>query len=110
MKILAALTVIAAISGCEAIRTVAPQTVAGFETNGVVGAIDGASGAVMARCQTLDGVQLRVALDTIAADGGSLIGKGDAAADLLDRVRAARAKLCDAAGRIRAAAGENTNE
>ena len=81
-----------ALPGCEAVRTLAPQTVAGFEANGVLGALDGASGAVVARCQTLDGVVLRVAVDEAAA----LTGTGDA----LAKVRAARMTACAAAGAV----------
>ena len=75
-----------------ALRVVAPQTVAGFETGGVLGALDGASGAILAQCQTLNGSLIRVAIDDIAFETG--------AGSLVDSVRAARAKACRLAGSI----------
>ena len=74
------------VSGCEAIRAIAPQTVAGFEANGLIGAVDGATGAVIARCATLDGQVIRVAVDDLAAEVDGT--------DLVTRVRSARERAC----------------
>ena len=80
-------------SGCETVRTLAPQTTAGFEANGILGALDGASGAIVARCRTLDGGSVRVAIDGLA----SLAGQGILLADIRD----AREKACAAATLVR---------
>ncbi len=90
--ILAVCLVAVSVSGCEALRVVAPQTVAGFETGGVLGALDGASGAILARCKTLNGSLIRVAIDDIALETGS--------DPLVERVRVARAKACSLAGGV----------
>ncbi|MEM6624454.1 MAG: hypothetical protein AAF674_19700 [Pseudomonadota bacterium] len=79
-----------ALGGCTALETAFPQTTAGFKANGVVGAVDGASGAVVAICEDLDGQQFRVAIDNLADEIGA-----DTA---LDRVRQARQKACGIAG------------
>lgn len=71
MKMLVTSLLMVALCGCEAARRVAPQTTAGFETGGVLGALDGATGAVLARCRTLDGALIRVAIDDVAALTGS---------------------------------------
>lgn len=87
-----AFAAILAITGCEVARTIAPHTTAGFEEGGVLGALEGASGALLATCQTLDGEVVRVAFDGLAlATGteGPLMG-----------IRAARQKACAAAGAI----------
>lgn len=80
------------LGGCEALRTIAPQTVAGFEANGLIGAVDGASGAILATCRTLDGQVIRVAVDGLALETG--------AGDLVERVRAARHRTCAIAGGV----------
>ncbi|MEM7189363.1 MAG: hypothetical protein AAF439_07110 [Pseudomonadota bacterium] len=100
MKYFAILAAATVLGGCEAARVVAPQTTAGFETGGVLGALDGASGAILAKCKTLDGVSFRVAVDTV----GETVGQGD----LVDRVRAARKKACATAGRVAAFVDEPT--
>lgn len=66
MRSITLLLCAALLGGCATLRTLAPQTVDGFETNGLIGAIDGASGAIQARCRRLDGTVLRVALDDLA--------------------------------------------
>src|SRR5690625_2025876 len=81
-----------AIGGCEVARMIAPNTTAGFEEGGLLGAIEGASGAVLATCRTFDGEVVRVAIDGLA----DATGTGDAVA----RLRAARQKACAAAGAI----------
>ncbi|MEM6663652.1 MAG: hypothetical protein AAF666_15915 [Pseudomonadota bacterium] len=101
MKYIAIVAAIA-LSGCEAARTIAPQTTAGFETGGIIGAIDGASGAILAKCQTVDGEIFRVAVDSVA----DTVGQGE----LVDRVRAARKKACAKAGRVAAFVEESFGE
>ncbi|MEM9061820.1 MAG: hypothetical protein AAGD13_15275 [Pseudomonadota bacterium] len=90
----AALVTAGALAGCETVKTVAPQTAAGFEANGIIGAIDGASGAIIAKCQTLDGDTVRVSVDI----AGDVTGQGE----LVDRVRDARKKACEKAGKVQA--------
>ena len=80
------------VPGCEAMRTIAPQTTAGFEANGILGALDGASGAVLARCRTLDGGRVRVAVDNLA----SLTDQGILLADIRD----VRERACTAASLV----------
>lgn len=80
------------IGGCEVARMIAPNTTAGFEEGGVLGALEGASGAVLATCQTFDGEVVRVAIDGLADATGT--------EDALARIRAARQKACAAAGAI----------
>lgn len=94
MKHLVLASALVLLPGCEALRAIAPQTTAGFEANGILGALDGASGAIVARCRTASGADLRVAVDGIVA----LTGHGD----LVARVRNARANACTTATRINA--------
>ncbi|MEL7469522.1 MAG: hypothetical protein AAFN27_13775 [Pseudomonadota bacterium] len=90
----AALMAASILAGCETVNTIAPQTVAGFEANGIIGAIDGASGAIIAKCRTLDGDEIRVSVDL----AGDVTGQGA----LIDRVRAARKHACESAGNVQA--------
>lgn len=85
-----------ALAGCEFMRTVAPQTTAGFDENGIIGALDGASGAIVAGCETIDGVQVRVAIDAV----GDLANAGST----IDKVRSFRERICETADKIHAAA------
>lgn len=94
MKYFSIAIVAMALSGCEAVRAVAPQTTAGFETGGLLGALDGASGAILARCRTLDGTLIRVAVDDVAVATG--------ASDLVGNVRQARMRACERAGQVQA--------
>ena len=96
MKFISMLAVIAALAGCDVLRKVGPQTVAGFEANGILGALDGASGAILAKCDMLDGSTLRVAVDNL----GDLTGTGT----LVDRVAHARARACRVIGGVQAVA------
>ena len=102
MRYLSLFSIAIALAGCDAARVIAPQTTAGFESNGILGALDGASGAILAKCQTLDGQELRVAIDTV----GETTGKGE----LVDRVRAARKKACATAARVSAFVDEPVGE
>ena len=52
--------------GCAQLKQAFPQTVAGWEANGFVGAVDGATGAIIAICEKLDGERFRVAIDNAA--------------------------------------------
>lgn len=45
-----------------------PKTAAGWEAGGVLGAIDGATGAVLVQCRTLDGDEIRLAVDDLAGE------------------------------------------
>jgi hypothetical protein len=90
MKFIAIACAVLTLAGCETMRAVAPQTVAGFEANGVLGALDGATGAVLARCRTLDGEEIRVAIDGLAG----LTGLG------LDYAREQRRKACAVVGAV----------
>ena len=86
-------TVIAlSLAGCEAARTLAPQTTAGFEAGGLLGALDGASGAILARCRTLDGVEVRVAVDSAALATDQT--------DTVERIRESRQRACAVAGAV----------
>lgn len=90
------------LSGCEAVRTIAPQTVAGFESNGLIGAVDGASGAILARCKTLDGSVVRVAVDGLSVSTGT--------SSLVDRVREARQRACGIASNVNVLVDETEGE
>ena len=102
MKYLTIIAVAGALSACDAARVIAPQTTAGFETGGILGALDGASGAILAKCKTLDGQELRVAVDVV----GETVGQGE----LVDRVREARKKACATASRVAAFVDEPIGE
>lgn len=97
MKYLLIPLILFSVSACEQLREIAPRTTAGFEAGGILGAIDGASGAVLARCKTLDGMTIRVALDGIADHVGG--------ADDLTRARELRQAACQNAARIKEAVG-----
>jgi len=89
MRLISIAALVAALGGCETARSIAPNTVAGFEAGGILGALDGASGAILARCQTLDGPLVRVTIDGAALLAGST--------ELVERLRAVREKACAAA-------------
>lgn len=91
-KNLALVACLSILPACDALRVVAPQTVAGFETGGVLGALDGASGAILSRCRTYDGLVVRVAVDHLAIATGT--------GSLVDRVRGARQQACRIAGAV----------
>ena len=78
------------LAGCETMQTLAPQTVAGFEAGGVLGAIDGATGAILARCRMLDGSEMRVAIDGLTSTTGVDI----------EQVRDERQKACAVVGAV----------
>ena len=92
MKRLLLCCILLSAPGCEAMRTIAPQTTAGFEANGILGALDGASGAIIARCRTLDGGRVRVAIDGLA----DLTDQGI----LLTDIRDVRERACAAASLV----------
>ena len=98
MKYLSIALVALTVSGCDTVRTIAPQTTAGFETGGLLGAIDGASGAILARCKTLDGGLIRVAVDDVATATGET--------DAVEHVRELRKRACAKAGEIHALVDE----
>lgn len=85
-----------ALGGCEPLRTVAPNTVAGFEAGGFLGAADGATGAIVMRCEKLDGV--RVSVDQLGEEFGAEIA--------LERARKLRQGVCGAAEAINRPSGD----
>lgn len=89
---LALVACLAVLPACDSLRALAPQTVAGFETGGVLGALDGASGAILSRCRTFNGLVVRVAVDHLAVSTGT--------GALVDRVRDARHRACRIAGAV----------
>lgn len=80
------------LAGCGLMREIAPNTVAGFESGGVLGALDGASGALLARCRTFDGQIIRVAIDNLAVETGT--------GSVVEQIRAARQRACTIAGAV----------
>jgi hypothetical protein len=90
MKIIRIAAAVLTLAGCQSIGSFAPQTVAGFEAGGILGAIDGATGAILARCRTLDGHEVRIAIDGLAGSTGVDVGQ----------LRAERAKACAVAGAV----------
>jgi hypothetical protein len=90
MKFIAIAAGVLALSACETMQVLAPQSVAGYEAGGILGAIDGATGAVLARCRTLDGAEVRVAIDGLS--GATGLG--------IDAVRAERQKACAVVGAV----------
>lgn len=92
MKVIAIAAAVLTLAGCETMRTAAPHTTAGFEAGGVLGAFDGASGAVLARCRTLDGQVVRVAIDDVALGTGR--------EDAVDDIRLRRQRACALIGAV----------
>ncbi len=82
-----------AVTSCDTVKTFAPRTTAGFEENGITGALEGASGAVLTGCQALDDVRLVV--DGVAVATGT--------DGVIDGVRAARMEACAVARAVQAA-------
>ena len=103
MKFIAIAAAVLTLAGCEAMRTVAPHTAAGFEAGGVLGALDGASGAILARCRTLDGQIVRVAVNDLALGTGT--------SGLVDDIRLRRQRACALIGAVHvlAASGADAN-
>ena len=101
MKVIAIAAAVLTLAGCDAVRTVAPQTVAGFEAGGVLGALDGATGAVLARCQTLDGQIVRIAVDDLALGTGTGV--------LVNDIRVRRQQACAVVGAVQVIAGEGVS-
>ena len=66
-----------------------PNTVAGFEQGGILGAVDGAAGAVTVQCARLDEPEVRAAFDALAAATDQTA--------VLAGIRAVRAKGCTVA-------------
>lgn len=71
-----------------------PNTTAGYEQGGILGALDGASSALLARCQMLDGEEVQAVIDTAAA------GIGPAASEAVEQIRALRRRACAAIGAV----------
>lgn len=67
-----------------------PQTAAGWDAGGVLGALDGATGAVLVRCRTLDGDVVRIAVDDVAASFGTDV----------DHIRMIRQQACGRIGAL----------
>lgn len=93
MKVLMTCALALVVGGCGTMRTLAPNTVAGFEAGGVLGALDGATGAIVARCQAADGTIMRVAIDNVA-----LATNTD---DLIAQIRARRTAACETVKAVR---------
>ncbi|MEM7059698.1 MAG: hypothetical protein AAF557_19100 [Pseudomonadota bacterium] len=94
MKYLLLPLIMLSVSGCDPFRMIAPRTVSGFQSGGILGALDGATGAILARCKTLDGVTVRVAVDGLADLAGQ--------SDRLGQVRDLRETACENASRVNA--------
>lgn len=94
------LIVAMALTGCEFARVVAPQTTSGFEANGIIGALDGASGAIIAKCERIDGIQIRMAIDETSELAQEVTGLN--VTDAKDKIRARREALCQSAGKVAA--------
>ncbi len=90
MKVIRIAAAVLTLAGCETIGSFAPQTVAGFEAGGILGAVDGATGAILARCRLLDGQEIRVAVDGLAGRTGLDV----------EQIRAERVKACAVAGAV----------
>lgn len=96
---LATLLIVLALGGCgsESFRQAFPATAAGWEAGGVLGAVDGAAGALLARCRMFDGTEIRVAFDDLAVVTGS--------EDTLERIRRARHRICAGLGAVEVIVG-----
>lgn len=90
MKVIAIAAAVLTLAACATLRTLAPQTTAGYEANGILGALDGATGAILARCRTLDGREIRIAFDDLAYATGVDI----------EQVRAERQRACAVVGAV----------
>lgn len=84
------LVLVFGLAACETFKTAFPRTAAGYRDGGVVGAVQGAASGLLAICRTLDGEEIKVALDLAAADLG--------ATDSLERIRRARLAACRSIG------------
>ena len=83
-----------ALAGCAEYF---PMTHAGFQANGIVGAVDGFTGGVVALCETADGEQFTVASNALADEFG--------ASNTVDSIREFRQGLCAKAGAVHVVAG-----
>lgn len=96
MSIGAALIGLVLLAGCEFVKEFAPNTHAGFEAGGVIGALQGGAGAVVVQCKRLDGELVTLTIDGVAAAAEELSGLS--ATDLVDKVRERRRRFCRGAG------------
>lgn len=80
------------LGGCGVMQTVAPHTTAGFREGGVLGAVQGVSGALLVTCRTLSGAPMRVAVGNLADATGAM--------DELAKARAIRQQACAAIGAV----------
>lgn len=71
-----------------------PNTTQGFEQGGILGAVDGATDAILARCRMLDGAETTLVVDSAAAAVGS------EATSAVDRIRVVRRRACELAGAV----------
>lgn len=74
-----------ALAGCEAVRTVAPTTVAAYENEGLLSAVDTFSQHFEIKCGEIDGAA--VAIDVTA--------EVFEAADTVEKARERRKRICD---------------
>ncbi len=74
------------------VKQALPRTTAGYEQGGVIGALDGAAGAMVVICQTLDGEEIRVLVDTAAALAGRQA--------TVENIRSVRQSACQLAGLV----------
>ncbi|MEM9058925.1 MAG: hypothetical protein AAGD13_00560 [Pseudomonadota bacterium] len=73
-----------ALSGCEALRKVAPTTVAAYENGGVVSAVDVLTDQIELKCAGIDGAAITIDVTAEAFN----------AADTVEKARAVRSGFC----------------
>lgn len=84
------------IGGCSTLRVVAPETVAGYEADGLHGAILGATGVARRVCQRADSERLR---ETVTSVGATL-----GADDAVETLRSTQQTVCHYANGLGAVA------
>ena len=89
MKHVLAFAGAALLGGCASLATLAPETTAGFQEDGVLGAVEGASGVVRRGCGVIAAPELQIAIDAL----GAVTGSGSIVAP----VRAVRRQVCGVA-------------
>lgn len=100
MKPVLALAVMMALTGCDFSRNSGPQVIESLNTETLASGISTASQAVIARCETLDGIVVRLAVDSLSRISGTTRH--------IDRLRRERREVCAEAERLRGLTASTT--
>lgn len=91
-KFLSTFFVVTTLFVVSACSTLTPQTYAGWQAGGLPGALNALSGAIVAKCKTLDGREFTINVDNLANAVGAV--------DSLEEVREKRKRACVAANAV----------